>query len=140
MDERPAVAGFNGTPNQSIPWIKAMTIDFLKKFIPQDKEANLLASGEKVLITSYDHPSPTACDCFSSIIRGEVDCSMATYTWLENLAKENPYKIYPDSDMEDFHVEDYDKGAASGTGSPGSPNYPIDDEEMLANIDNMMER
>ena len=63
---------------------------------------------------------------------------MATYTWLENLAKENPYKIHPDSDLEDLHVEDYYKGTGSGIGSPGSPNYPFDDE-ALANIENMME-
>jgi len=139
VDDKPAVAGFNGAPNQSIHWMKAMTIEFIKKFIPQDKEANLLANGEKIMVTSYDHPPPTACDCFSSMIRGEIDCTRATFTWLENLAKENPYKIYPDSDLEDFHVEDYDKGAASGTGSPGSNDFPYDNE-ALANIENMMER
>jgi hypothetical protein len=135
VDDKPAVSGFNGKPNQSIPWVKAMTVDFLKKFIPQDKEANLLANGEKIMVTSYDHPAPTACDCFSALIRGEVDCSMATYQWLENLQKDNPYKIYPDSDAGNFDILDYDKGTASRS---GSPNHPFDDEE-LANVENMME-
>ena len=61
VDDKPAVAGFNGTPNQSIPWIKAMTLEYIKKFVPQDNEANILANGKKILITSYDHPPPTAC-------------------------------------------------------------------------------
>ena len=135
VDDKPVVSGFNGKLNQSIPWVKAMTVDFLKKFIPQDKEANLLANGEKIMVTSYDHPAPTTCDCFSALIRGEVDCSMATYQWLEHLQKDNPYKIYPDSDAGDFDILDYDKGATSRS---GSPNHPFDDE-ALANIENMMQ-
>ncbi|KAK9923007.1 hypothetical protein M0R45_031443 [Rubus argutus] len=93
VDDKPAVAGFNGAPNQSIPWMKTMTIEFIKKFITQDKEANLLANGEKIMVTSYDHPPPTACDCFSSIIRGEIDCTRTTFTWLENLEKKIPTKF-----------------------------------------------
>lgn len=50
--KEPVVVRFNGTPNQSIPWMKTMTIDFVKKLVPQDSEANLLANGEKILITS----------------------------------------------------------------------------------------
>ena len=73
---------------------------------------------------------------FSALVRGEVDCSMATYTWLENFSKENPYKIYPDSDLEDFHVENYDKGAESDTGTLNNNAF---DDEPLMNIDNMME-
>lgn len=75
VNDKPTVAGFNGTPNQSIPWIKAMTIDFIKKFVPRDGEANLLANGEKILLTSYDHSPPINCDYFSALVRGEVDCS-----------------------------------------------------------------
>ena len=137
VDDKSAVVSFNGAPNQSIPWMKAMTIEFIKKFIPQDKEANLLAKGEKIMATSYDHPPPTTCDYFSAIIGGEIDCTRATYTWLDNLAKENPYKIYPDSDLEYFHIKDYDEGEASGTGSPVFHEYPFDNE-ALANIESMM--
>lgn len=45
-------------------------------------------------------------------------------------------QVYPDSDLEDFHVEEYDKGAESGTRTPN--NQVFDDEELM-NIDNMME-
>lgn len=102
IDKRePVVTRFSGTPNKRFPWVKALTIDFIKKLLPQYTQANLLTNSEKILITSY-----TNCDFFSALVREEVDCAMATYIWLENLSKTNPYKVYPDLDLEDFIVED----------------------------------
>jgi hypothetical protein len=54
---------------------------------------------------------------FSALIRYNVDCTMATYKWLENISKTNSYKVYPDLDLENFHVEEYDKGAECNTGT-----------------------
>lgn len=60
---------------------------------------------------------------------------MATYTWLENLSKTNPYKVYSDLDIEDFIVEEYDNVAKSGTGAPNH----IFDNEALMNKENQMD-
>lgn len=60
---------------------------------------------------------------------------MDTYTWLENLSKTNPYKVYSDLDIENFIVEEQDNVAKSETGSPNH----IFDNEALMNKENQMD-
>ncbi|KAL6203892.1 hypothetical protein ACLB2K_021162 [Fragaria x ananassa] len=47
--QRPAITGGNGRPNQSIPWMKAMTIAIIKDVVLRDYDSSLLASGEKIM-------------------------------------------------------------------------------------------
>ncbi|KAL6130306.1 hypothetical protein ACLB2K_068687 [Fragaria x ananassa] len=137
--QKPAITSGNGRPNQSIPWMKAMAIAVIKDIVLRDYESSLLASGEKIMITCYNHPPPKNCDFFTALMRNEVDCTLATTKWLEKVETEEKYKIsYPyDSDLDDG-----DEGTAQDWENSG-PNSSVgysEDLETYHNIVNMLDK
>ncbi|KAL6189333.1 hypothetical protein ACLB2K_040722 [Fragaria x ananassa] len=133
-----AISG-NGRPNQSIPWMKAMTIAVIKDIVLRDYDSSLLASGEKIMVTCYNHPPPENCDFFTALMRKEVDCTLATTTWLEKVETEEKYKVsYPyDSDLDN---EDEDTAREWENNGPNSSAGYSEDPETYHNIVNMMEK
>ncbi|KAL6138156.1 hypothetical protein ACLB2K_063442 [Fragaria x ananassa] len=133
-----AISG-NGRPNQSIPWMKAMTIAVIKDIVLRDYDSSLLASGEKIMVTCYNHPPPENCDFFTALMRKEVDCTLATTTWLEKVETEEKYKVsYPyDSDLDN---EDEDVAREWENSGPNSSAGYSEDPETYHNIVNMMEK
>ncbi|PRQ21805.1 putative nucleotidyltransferase, Ribonuclease H [Rosa chinensis] len=98
---QPACVGYNGQPNSSIPWMKAMTLEYIKKIISEDTYNTFLAAGEKIIITAYDHPDVVSSDLFLSLTRKEIDSTLACLRWVEKLETDNHYKMYVDTDVED---------------------------------------
>ncbi|KAL6227709.1 hypothetical protein ACLB2K_001666 [Fragaria x ananassa] len=133
-----AISG-NGRPNQSIPWMKAMTIAVIKDIVLRDYDSSLLASGEKIMVTYYNHPPPENCDFFTALMRKEVDCTLATTTWLEKVETEEKYKVsYPyDSDLDN---EDEEAAREWENSGPNSSAGYSEDPETYHNIVNMMEK
>ncbi|KAL6142327.1 hypothetical protein ACLB2K_060609 [Fragaria x ananassa] len=133
-----AISG-NGRPNQSIPWMKAMTIAVIKDIVLRDYDSSLLASGEKIMVTCYNHPPPENCDFFTALMRKEVDCTLATTTWLEKVETEEKYKVsYPyDSDLDN---EDEDTAREWENSGPNSSAGYSEDPKTYHNIVNMMEK
>ncbi|KAL6223175.1 hypothetical protein ACLB2K_006564 [Fragaria x ananassa] len=133
-----AISG-NGRPNQSIPWMKAMTIAVIKDIVLRDYDSSLLASGEKIMVTCYNHPPPENCDFFTALMRKEVDCTLATTTWIEKVETEEKYKVsYPyDSDLDN---EDEDTAREWENNGPNSSAGYSEDPETYHNIVNMMEK
>ena len=129
----------NSRPNQSIPWMKAMSIAVIKDVVLRDYDLSLLASGEKIMVTCYNHPPPENCDFFTALIRKEVDCTLATTTWLEKVETEEKYKVsYPyDSDLDN---EDEDAAREWENSGPNSSAGYSEDPETYHNIVNMMEK
>ncbi|KAL6138579.1 hypothetical protein ACLB2K_063860 [Fragaria x ananassa] len=137
--QKPAITSGNGRPNQSIPWMKAMAIAVIKDIVLRDYESSLLASGEKIMVTCYNHPPPENCDFFTALMRNEVDCTLATTKWLEKVETEEKYKIsYPyDSDLDDGN-----EGTAQDWENSG-PNSSVgysEDPETYHNIVNMLDK
>ncbi|KAL6220401.1 hypothetical protein ACLB2K_008157 [Fragaria x ananassa] len=100
--QKPAVVGGNGRLNQSISWMKAMAIAIIKDVVLRDYDSSILASGEKIMVTCYNHPPLENCDFFTAFMRKEVDCILATTIWLEKDENDEKYKnSYPfDSDLD----------------------------------------
>ena len=67
-------------------------------------------------------------------MRKEVDCTIATITWIEEIQKDEKYKTLDDSDLDNEKDDTTRVGKYSGPNS--SANY---DEEVYHNIKNMME-
>ncbi|XP_061988351.1 uncharacterized protein LOC133706818 [Rosa rugosa] len=98
---QPACVGYNGQPNSSIPWMKAMALEYIKKIISEDTKNTFLAAGEKTIITAYDHPDVVSRDIFLSLTRKEIDSTLACLQWVERLETDSHYKMYVDTDVED---------------------------------------
>ncbi|KAL6183857.1 hypothetical protein ACLB2K_045267 [Fragaria x ananassa] len=129
----------NGRPNQSIPWMKAMTIANIKDVVLRDYDSSILASREKIMVTCYNHPPLENCDFFTALMRKEVDCTLATTTWLEKVKKNEKYKIsHPfDSDLDD------EKDDTACDWENSGPNFSAgyeEDPEEYHNIVNMLEK
>ncbi|KAL6204708.1 hypothetical protein ACLB2K_021975 [Fragaria x ananassa] len=136
--QKPPIASGNGRPNQSIPWMKAMTIAIIKDVVLRDYDSSLLASGEKIMVTCYNHPPPENCDFFTALMRKEVDCTLATTTWLEKVETDDKYKIsyLYDSDLDDGDIDTARDWEYSG---PNSSMGYSEDPETYHNIVNMLE-
>ncbi|KAL6194152.1 hypothetical protein ACLB2K_035236 [Fragaria x ananassa] len=136
--QKTTMASGNERPNQSIPWMKAMTIVIIKDVVLRDYDSSLLASGEKIMVTCYNHPPPENCDFFTALMRKEVDCTLASTTWLEKVETEDKYKIsYPyDSDLDNGDEDTARDWEYSG---PNSSVGYSEDPETYHNIMNMLE-
>ncbi|KAL6144083.1 hypothetical protein ACLB2K_054778 [Fragaria x ananassa] len=137
--QKPVIASGNGRPNQSIPWMKAMTKAIIKDVVLRDYDSSLLASGEKIMVTCYIYPPPENCDFFTALMRKEVDCTLATTTWLEKVETDKKYKIsYPyDLDLDNEEEDTACDWEYSGLNS--SVGYS-EDLETYHNIVNMLEK
>ena len=102
--EYPALPGYNGVPNHSIAWMKAMTLKYIRKIVEDDKHITYLTSGDKILVTTYDHPHAASSDLFQKIKRNEIDSSLACAKWIDKVEDDGHYKIYEDTDMEDMRA------------------------------------
>ena len=77
-----------------------MTIVNIRKVVLQDHDTILLASGEKIMVTRYDHPPPEDCNFFTALMRKEVDCTLATTKWMDEIERKGRYSFSDDSDLE----------------------------------------
>ena len=101
----PAMPEHNGEPNRSIAWMKAMSLEYIRRIIIDDIAATYLASGDKIIIATYDHPDAISCDLFQKIKRKEINTTLACAQWTEKIENDKHYKMYDDTDMEDICSE-----------------------------------
>lgn len=62
--------------------MKTMTIANIKNVVLKDYDSSLLASREKIMVTCYNHSPLENYDFFTALMRKEIDCTLATTTWL----------------------------------------------------------
>lgn len=97
--EEQACRGINGKANKSIPWMKAMCIEYMRRVIEDDICSTLLAIGEKILMVTYDHPKARSSDLCRKLVKYEINCSQKAMKFLAKIDdKESRYDFYFDSD------------------------------------------
>lgn len=71
---------YNGKLNTSIPWMKAMSLEYMKMIIEEDTDNTFLAAREKIILTAYDHLEVVDSDFFfQSLKKNEIDSTLACF-------------------------------------------------------------